>query len=62
MSGKVQFFSRVGKTRIIPIGLKMLLIFIFKDAPHLYMSDSAFELHNELYFASVESEADYQSE
>ena len=28
MSGKVQFFSRVGKTRIIPIGLKMLLIFI----------------------------------
>ena len=28
MSGKVKFFSRVGKTRIIPIGLKMLLIFI----------------------------------
>lgn len=28
MSGKIQFFSRVGKTRIIPIGLKMLLIFI----------------------------------
>ena len=28
MSGKVQFFSRVGKTRIIPIGLKMLLVFI----------------------------------
>ena len=28
MSGKVQFFSRVGKTRIVPIGLKMLLIFI----------------------------------
>ena len=28
MSGKVHFFSRVGKTRIIPIGLKMLLIFI----------------------------------
>lgn len=28
MSGKVQFFSRVGKTRIIPIGLKMLVIFI----------------------------------
>ncbi len=28
MAGKVQFFSRVGKTRIIPIGLKMLLIFI----------------------------------
>ena len=28
MSGRVQFFSRVGKTRIIPIGLKMLLIFI----------------------------------
>lgn len=28
MSGKVTFFSRVGKTRIIPIGLKMLLIFI----------------------------------
>ena len=28
MSGNVKFFSRVGKTRIIPIGLKMLLIFI----------------------------------
>lgn len=28
MSGKVKFFSRVGKTRIVPIGLKMLLIFI----------------------------------
>ena len=28
MSGKIQFFSRVGKTRIIPIGLKMLLVFI----------------------------------
>ena len=28
MSGKVKVFSRVGKTRIIPIGLKMLLIFI----------------------------------
>lgn len=28
MSGKIKFFSRVGKTRIIPIGLKMLLIFI----------------------------------
>ena len=28
MSGKVQFFSRVGKTRIIPIGLKMLVVFI----------------------------------
>jgi len=28
VSGKVKFFSRVGKTRIIPIGLKMLLIFI----------------------------------
>lgn len=28
MSGKVKIFSRVGKTRIIPIGLKMLLIFI----------------------------------
>ena len=26
--GKIKFFSRVGKTRIIPIGLKMLLIFI----------------------------------
>lgn len=28
MPGKIKFFSRVGKTRIIPIGLKMLLIFI----------------------------------
>ena len=28
MSDKVKFFSRVGKTRIIPIGLKMLVIFI----------------------------------
>lgn len=28
MSGKVKFFSRVGKTRIVPIGLKMLLLFI----------------------------------
>ena len=28
MSGKVKVFSRVGKTRIIPIGLKMLIIFI----------------------------------
>lgn len=28
MSGKVKFFSKVGKTRIVPIGLKMLLIFI----------------------------------
>ncbi len=28
VSGRFQFFSRVGKTRIIPIGLKMLLIFI----------------------------------
>ena len=28
MSGKFQFFSRVGKTRIIPIGLKMLVVFI----------------------------------
>ncbi len=28
MSGKIKIFSRVGKTRIIPIGLKMLLIFI----------------------------------
>ncbi len=28
MSGNVKFFSRVGKTRIIPIGLKMLVIFI----------------------------------
>lgn len=28
MSGRVKIFSRVGKTRIIPIGLKMLLIFI----------------------------------
>ena len=28
MSGKIKFFSRVGKTRIIPIGLKMLIIFI----------------------------------
>ena len=28
MPGKLKFFSRVGKTRIIPIGLKMLLIFI----------------------------------
>ena len=28
MAGKVQFFSRVGKTRIIPIGLKMLVVFI----------------------------------
>ena len=28
MSGKVKIFSRVGKTRIVPIGLKMLLIFI----------------------------------
>ena len=28
MSGKIHFFSRVGKTRIIPIGLKMLLIFV----------------------------------
>ena len=28
MPGKIKFFSRVGKTRIIPIGLKMLHIFI----------------------------------
>ena len=28
MPGRIKFFSRVGKTRIIPIGLKMLLIFI----------------------------------
>ena len=28
MSGKIKVFSRVGKTRIIPIGLKMLIIFI----------------------------------
>lgn len=28
MPDKIKFFSRVGKTRIIPIGLKMLLIFI----------------------------------
>ncbi len=28
MSGKVQLFSRVGKTRIIPIGFKMLIIFL----------------------------------
>jgi class 3 adenylate cyclase len=28
VSGKIKFFSRVGKTRIIPIGLKMLIIFI----------------------------------
>ena len=28
VSGKFQFFSRVGKTRIIPIGLKMLVVFI----------------------------------
>ena len=28
MSHNVKFFSRVGKTRIIPIGLKMLIIFI----------------------------------
>lgn len=28
MPSKIKFFSRVGKTRIIPIGLKMLLIFI----------------------------------
>ena len=28
MTGKFKFFSRVGKTRIIPIGLKMLLIFL----------------------------------
>lgn len=28
MPVKIKFFSRVGKTRIIPIGLKMLLIFI----------------------------------
>jgi len=28
VSGKLRFFSRVGKTRIVPIGLKILLIFI----------------------------------
>ena len=28
MAGKFQFFSRVGNTRIIPIGLKMLVVFI----------------------------------
>lgn len=28
MAGKLRFFSRVGKTRIIPIGFKILIIFI----------------------------------